>query len=221
MGTPCVGNAPWSSGVDGEAVSARLGACAGEQGRNAGRACSGGPWPEPWATPPGAAERKDGRGGSCWGPAAHPAPAPRRALPAGPRTPCAPRAPAPPRQPSADPSTLATCLLRTGRESTELAGCRRRHVGSPVGRGVGGGERHARGRTSLTCPQRRERVSVRVGSTTRRGDRGSWGSCRHAVPARPAVRLGRPQPRDPAVRNPKPAPEPGRTRTFAPWPPRC
>lgn len=136
----------------------------------------------------------------------------------------APRSPAPlapPRQPSADPSTLATCLLRTGRESTELAGCRRRHVGSPAGRGVGGGERHARGRTSLTCPQRRERVSVRVGSTTRRGDRGSWGSCRHAVPARPAVRSGRPQPRDPAVRNPKPAPEPGRTRTFAPWPPRC
>lgn len=76
MGTPCVGNAPWSSGVDGEAVSARLGACAGEQGRNAGRAFSAGPWPEPWATPPGAAERKDGRGGSCWGPAAHPAPAP-------------------------------------------------------------------------------------------------------------------------------------------------
>lgn len=136
----------------------------------------------------------------------------------------APRSPAPlapPRQPSAAPSTLATCLLRTGRESTELAGCRRRHVGSPAGRGVGGGERHAWGRTSLTCPQRRERVSVRVGSTTRRGDRGSWGSWRHAVPARPAVRPGRPQPRDPAVRNPKPAPEPGRTRTFAPWPPRC
>lgn len=98
MGTPCVGNAPWSSGVDGEAVSARLGACAGEQGRNAGRAFSAGPWPEPWATPPGAAERKDGRGGSCWGPAAHPAPAPRRALPAGPRAPLRPsrpRAPAP------------------------------------------------------------------------------------------------------------------------------
>lgn len=90
-------------------------------------------------------------------------------------------------------------------------------------RGVGWGEGSATrgGRTSLTCPQRRERVSVRVGSTTRRGDRGSRGSWRHAVPARPAVRPGRPQHRDPAVRNPKPAPEPGRMRTFAPWPPRC
>lgn len=139
----------------------------------------------------------------------------------GPALPCAPRAPAAPRQPSAAPSTLATCLLRTGRESTELAGRRRRHVGARRGVRWGEGSATRGGRTSLTCPQRRERVSVRVGSTTRRGDRGSWGSWRHAVPARPAVRPRRPQPRDPAVRNPKPAPEPGRMRTFAPWPPRC
>lgn len=140
MGTPCVGNAPWSSGVDGEAVSARLGACAGEQGRNAGRAFSAGPWPEPWATPPGAAEGKDGRGGSCWGPAAHPAPAPRRALPAGPRAPLRPsrpRAPVPtfrrPVHPGDMPSANGTRVHR----ARWLSPSARREPGGAWGGGRG------------------------------------------------------------------------------------
>lgn len=142
MGTPCVGNAPWSSGVDGEAVSAVWAPAPESRAEIRGAHSVRGPGQSPGRPH---RERRSARTAGA-GLAEDPLPTPRQPPDAcsrpGPALPCAPRAPASPRQPSAAPSTLATCLLRTGRESTELAGCRRR---SPAGRGVGGGERHARG----------------------------------------------------------------------------